>query len=134
MVTLNFIISGRVDLAAIFAIGGVDFLSVQEDSKCGTIITNPPFNLMQEFVEKVLKIAENKVIMFGKIQFLEGEKRKMLFEEHPFQRMYVFSKRQNPMRDGEPLDENGKKWTGTMCFAWFVWDKDCQQEPTVYWI
>lgn len=110
-----------------------DFL--QEDfQKVDNIVTNPPFKFAKEFIEKSLEIAEKKVAMFCKIQLLEGVQRKQLFEETPLKAVYVFSKRQNPLRNGNALDENGKKWSSTMCFAWFVWERGYQGEPTVRWI
>ena len=72
--------------------------------------------------------------MFLKIQFLEGNKRKLFFEETPPKTVYVFSKRQNPLRNGEALDEKGKPWSSTMCFAWFVWEKGYSGKTTIEWI
>jgi hypothetical protein len=120
--------------------GGVDFLS--EDfyeelyfpSKYNTVITDPPFNLFQEFVEKALRIANKKVIMFGKLQALEGMKRATFLQSTPLKTVYVFKKRINPLRNGNPLDENGKKWCSTMAFAWYVWEKGYTGKPQIEWI
>jgi hypothetical protein len=30
--------------------------------------------------------------------------------------------------------EHGKPWSSTMCFAWFVWDKSYEDNPTIRWI
>ena len=100
------------------------------------IITNPPYKLAQEFIEHSLKQLSNgkKIAMFLKIQFLEGVRRKDFFKKNPPKTIYVFSKRQNPMRDGEPTDENGKPWSSTMCFAWFVWEKGYKSNPIIKWI
>jgi len=103
-----------------FGIGGVDFLI--SDIKTDNIITNPPFNLAKQFIEKALNSASKKVIMFAKIQLLESADRKALFDKYPAKTIYVFSKRVNPLRNGSEFDENGKKWSSTMCFAWFVWE------------
>lgn len=43
-------------------------------------------------------------------------------------------KRQNPLRNGNPVDENGKKWASTMCFAWFVFEHGYKGKPTIEWI
>ena len=100
------------------------------------IITNPPFALAQEFAEKGLSILKEngKLAMFLKIQFLEGNKRKIFFSKYPPKYVAVFSKRQNPLRNGEELDENGKPWSSTMCFAWFIWEKGFMGEPAIKWI
>lgn len=67
-----------------FGKGGVDFLA-QEKIFPGDIITNPPYKLAQEFVEKALTLVPNgnRVAMFLKLTFLEGKRRKALFSEYP---------------------------------------------------
>jgi predicted RNA methylase len=114
--------------------GGVDFLGTDFNKHYDNVITNPPFCLAQEFIEKALSIANKKVIMFAKIQLLEGKKRKQLFKKHPPKYIYVFSERVNPMRNGAETDDNGKAWASTMCFAWFVWEKGSTTEPIVRWL
>ena len=114
--------------------GGINFLEHSYDRTFTNVITNPPFKYMREFVEKSLEISTDKVIMFGKIQFLEGQRRKEFLENSPLKYVYVFSERQNPMRNGSPVDENGKKWSSTMCFAWYVWEKGYEGEPIVRWL
>ena len=114
--------------------GGINFLEHTYDRTFTNVMTNPPFKYMREFVEKALEISTDKVIMFGKIQFLEGQRRKEFLENSPLKYVYVFSERQNPMRNGSPVDESGKKWSSTMCFAWYVWEKGYQGEPVVRWL
>lgn len=109
-----------------------DFLGQTFDN----IITNPPYSLAQEFLEKGMEVInENgKIAMFLKIQFLEGAKRREMFVKYPPKYIYVFSKRQNPWRNGSSVDEKGKPWASTMCFAWFIWEKGFKGEPTVRWL
>ncbi len=117
-----------------YGVGGIDFLEKEYNRTFDNVITNPPFEYMREFVEKSLEISTDKVIMFGKIQFLEGQRRKEFLKNSPLKYVYVFSTRQNPMRNGSPVDENGKKWSSTMCFAWYVWEQGYQGEPTIRWL
>lgn len=102
----------------------------------GDILTNPPYKYAKEFVETALNKIEygNYVIMFLKIQFLEGKARREMFKRYPPKYIYVFSERQNPLRNGSALDEKGKKWSSTMCFAWFIWEKGFKGEPIIRWI
>lgn len=101
---------------------GVDFLNTDYDRKFDNVVTNPPYKLAKECVEKALDIVNDKVIMFLKIQFLESESRKEFLQNSPLKYVYVFSKRQSPMLDGLELNPNtGKKWQSAMMFAWFVW-------------
>ena len=102
--------------------------------KFNNVITNPPFSLAKEFAEKALEVSTGKVILFAKIQFLEGRQRKDFFATHPPKAVYVFSKRVNPLRNGLEVDENGKPRSSTMCFAWFVWEHGYTGEPCIRWI
>ena len=102
--------------------------------KADNVITNPPFKYAKEFVEKSLQDTTGKVAMFCKIQLLEGVARYDMFQNTPLKTVYVFTKRQNPWRNGSPVDENGKKWASTMCFAWFVWEHGYEGKPTIEWL
>jgi len=116
--------------------GGVDFLTNNLLGEYSTVITNPPFALFQEFAEKALTIATHKVIMFGKLQALEGKKRATFMQNSPLKTVYVFKSRQQPLRNGSDIDElTGKKMnSSTMAFAWFVWEKGYVGKPSIEWI
>lgn len=115
-----------------------DFLTWQTDKKFKGIITNPPFSLAKEFVEKGMELLDDdgQMAMFLKIQFLEGEKRRELFKKFPPKYIYVFEKRMATWNQGQEFDideKTGKKkkWATTMCHAWFVWEKGSTTEPIV---
>lgn len=134
------LLSGEVDSYDLidrgYGISGVDFLDpIYFEKTYETVITNPPFNLFQEFVEKALNVATKKVIMFGKLQALEGQKRATFLEKTPLKYVYVFKKRQQPLRDGKETDQiTGKKMSSTMAFAWYVWEIGYKGEPIIRWI
>ena len=117
-----------------YGIGDIDFLTHDFCIKFDNVITNPPFSLAQEFIEKALEISNDKVIMFAKIQLLESKSRYKMFLKTPLQYIYVFSDRQSPWRNGSPVDEKGKKWCSAMCFAWFVFKHGYTGEPIIRWI
>lgn len=117
-----------------YGIPNIDFLNYDFQRKFNTIITNPPFKYAKEFIIRGLELSEKYVVMFAKIQLLEGKDRKKMFEQTPLKYVYVHSSRQNPMRNGKDRDENGKKWSSTMAFAWYVWDKEYTGEPIIKWI
>lgn len=114
-----------------------DFLTWKTQEKFNTIITNPPYSLAKEFIEKGMELLTNdgKMAMFLKIQFLEGAKRKELFDKYPPKYIYVFRNRMPTWNNGQPKDpKTGKKWATTMCHAWFIWEKGSTSEPVVRWL
>lgn len=90
-----------------------DFLNWKPKIKYSTIITNPPYSLAQEFVEKSLKIAD-EVIMLLRLAFLESKKRYEFWQQNPVNYLYILSQR--PSFTG--------KGTDATAYAWFVWNKN----------
>ena len=114
-----------------------DFLTYETDKKWEGIISNPPYSLAMEFIEKGMELLEEngQMAMFLKIQFLEGVKRKEFFEKYPPKYIYVFRNRMATWNNGQPVDpKTGKKWATTMCHAWFVWEKGNKTEPVIRWL
>lgn len=98
----------------------------------GDILTNPPYKYAKEFVETALDKIEhgNYVVMFLKIQFLEGQGRRDLFDKHPPKYVYVNSARQACYINGDM----SKKMSSATCYCWFVWEKGFEGEPVIRWI
>lgn len=118
-----------------FGEGNIDFLTYDYGRKFDNIITNPPFSLSKEFLEKSLELSNDKVILLLKIQFLESSKRKEILKNSPLKYIYVFSERQSTLKDGLELNPtNNKPWTTTLCLAWFIWEKGYTGEPIVRWL
>ena len=114
-----------------------DFLNWESDKAYDTIITNPPYKLASEFINKCLSILspDGKLGMFLKIQFLEGIKRKELFDKYPPKYVYVFRKRMQIFNNGIEFNQKtGKRWSSLLCNAWYIWDKQCNTEPIIRWI
>lgn len=113
-----------------------DYLEWNTENRYNLIITNPPFSLAQEFIEKSFELLDSNgyIIMFLKIQFLEGAKRKEFFEKHPPKYVYVFRNRMATWNNGNELDPNGKRWATTMCHAWFIWQDGFNGEPIIRWL
>ena len=107
----------------------IDFLT-QNQVFDGDIITNPPYNLALEFVEKALDLSNRKVAMFMKIQFLETKKRYLrLFKDNPPKKVLVFVKRMACYRE----DDTSFK-SSAICFCWIVWDKEYDGDTILEWI
>lgn len=109
-----------------------DFLT-DEFKRVDWTITNPPFKLATEFINKGLKTSTHGVAVLLRIAFLEGKKRyEELFSERPPAYVLQFVERV-PMVKGR-YDPNVSSATA---YAWFIWDPyfDVSENDTrLYWI
>jgi hypothetical protein len=85
---------------------------------------------LTEWNSKKILMVLRKVLVL--LQKKTGEKYTIISISDTYRN--VFSRRVSPLRDGNALDEKGKPWASTMCFAWFVWDKRYSGEPVLKWI
>lgn len=113
--------------------GQLDFINSDVQKFSGDIVTNPPYKLAGEFVEQALNSVNygNKVCMFLKIQFLEGQRRfERLYSKGGLKNVLVYSKRISTARNAD----FEKYKTTAMCHAWFVWEKGYKGLPTIDWV
>lgn len=117
-----------------YGTGGVDFLACTEMFD-GDIITNPPYKLAQEFIQHALELIPNgrRVFMFLKIQFLEGKKRRELFDSGCLKTVYVSSSRILCAKNDD--FENARKIGGSaVSYAWYEFEKGYKGDATIKWI
>lgn len=97
----------------------------------GDIITNPPYNLALEFIQKSLELIPpgNKAAFYLKIQFLEGKERRAFFEKSPPKTIYVLSGRLGCGKDGVFSSTRG-----AIAYSWWVWEKGYSGDPHIKWI
>jgi len=107
----------------------IDFLTVPPMRSVANVVTNPPYSLAEDFVRTALSVTTAKVAMLLKLAFLEGEKRRRMFESTPLARVHVFSRRLTMMRNGAP-----KRSSGMIAFAWFVWEHGYAGFPRIHWL
>ncbi len=105
----------------------VDFLMEYQqriDVEC--ILTNPPFELQEQFVEHALFHAPT-VIMLLPLTFLEGKR--PCLDRPEFSRVHVFRNRLPMMhRDGW----EGKKTTNMRAYGWYVWNRENKKQATMH--
>ena len=97
------------------------------------IFTNPPFKQATEFAYKgieTLGTAGDKLGLFLKIQFLESQERRKLFDKYPPKYIYVYSDRQQCSMNGDFENLKAK----TQAYIWVIWEKGFKGEPVVRWI
>ena len=106
--------------------GLYDFLRDDEcDVPC--IVTNPPYNKADEFVRHALQRA-GKVVMLLRWAFMESEKRTGILEGAGLVRILLFRKRLPMMHRA---GWTGRRTTSSIPFAWFVWVRGYEGNPTV---
>lgn len=109
-----------------------DYLAVPyEANAVDWVITNPPFKLAEEFVQRSLIVARKGVAILARTVFIESVGRyRNLFLETPPCRFAQFTERV-PMVKGR-LDRKASTATG---YAWLVWSKEVRtQRPQLVWI
>ena len=114
--------------------GGVkDFFDIKKWN--GDIITNPPYKYAKEFVEHALDIVPrgSMVVMFLKLTFLEGQKRKELFKKYPPRYVFVSSSRLQCAKNGDFV-KFGKGVSTAVAYAWYVWIKGYEGETIIRWV
>ena len=98
------------------------------------VITNPPFSLAFEFIQRAKLVAKSKFALLLPLSYLHGKKR---FDEiysdrsYGLEKVYVFTR--YPML-GEALREDGKYNTGMMVYAWYVWTNGYSGQPIIDWL
>lgn len=107
---------------------GVDFRDTNR--RAANIITNPPFNAAEDFVQSALVAAEKKFALLLRLAFLEGAKRQdTIFRKAPPSKVWVFSERITFYPKGVQ-----RKGSGTTAYAWFVWDAEHTGSTELNWL
>ena len=109
----------------------LNFLAEDTDIRYDWIITNPPFNLAEDFIQHALYRANSGVAVLVRIAFLESVGRyHALFRTDPPSDIYQFAERV-PMQKGI-LNRKGSTATA---YCWVVWNKEGRKLPTLFnWI
>lgn len=110
-----------------------DFLRYRTDETDFDIITNPPYKGVDDFVLHglgLLKSPDQKMAMLLRVLYLEGKKRKKLFEKFPPEKIIVSSGRVHCAKNGDFEKYN----TGALAYAWFIWRGGWQGETVVKWM
>lgn len=83
-----------------------------------TIITNPPFSIAEEVIEKCFQIAgeHTEIIMLLRLGFLEAVKRKPFWGKHPNVSLITLANR--PSFTGNGTDDSA--------YGWYIWNNERQ--------
>lgn len=107
-----------------------DFLRDRLPFEVGGIISNPPYNVLEEWIDRCLNSTPGKVAILARLAFLEGQKRQTWWERVPLARVWVSSKRISMPPGGSGIVAKG----GTVAFAWFVFDRTHAGPAHIQWL
>ena len=109
----------------------IDFLKF-EGTWNGDIVTNPPFKMASQFLEKAISVVNPgaKIALFLPIRYLEGIARYEVMKNHPPKEIWVSVRRLTCARNGDPKEF--AKGSAT-AYAWFVWEKGFTGKPEINW-
>lgn len=109
-----------------------DFLSSNFKKDRYDIVTNPPFKLMHQFLEKSTQIAKNKIAIVGRVNLLEGVQRYHDWYENGIngfrlKKVLISSRRLNYI--SIRFSQNS-----AMMSCWFIFAKGYSDLPTIDWV
>jgi hypothetical protein len=111
---------------------GTDFL--RQPDRYDFIITNPPFSLAYEFIQKAKEVADRKFAFLLPLNYLHGQARFLnIYSDRTYGLKKVYVLTRYPML-GETLREDGKYHTGMMVYAWYVFENGYSELPCIDWI
>jgi len=87
---------------------------------CEAIVTNPPYKLVEQFVQHALELSP-LVVMLLRLAFYESDRRTHILENCGLKRILVFRKRL-PMMHRAGWE--GHKANSGMAFCWMLWDRN----------
>lgn len=92
----------------------VDFLTWDDPTLCpNTVITNPPFSLIEPFIERTMALQPDRVLFLARLALLEGQSRyRRIWTRWPPSLVAVLTKRPS-------FTNNGR--TDSAAYAWFGW-------------
>jgi hypothetical protein len=104
---------------------GVEFLYRALETGVSAIITNPPYALAQEFIERALRLDETRLVaMLLRTDFDHAASRAHLFADCAmFAKKVVLTKR---IRWFE-----GSKGSPSFNHCWMIWDRQHRSPPTL---
>ena len=106
-----------------------DFLICNENMGKGDIMTNPPFQILKEYLEKGLFLLEEgqQLILLMRLLCLEGQARNKIFQKYPIKYVYVHTSRIS-------CSKPNTTFQSAMAYAWYIWEKGYKGETIIKWL
>jgi hypothetical protein len=102
----------------------------QTDPFRGTIVCNPPFDLIQEFVEHSIRIGARHIAMIMLVRRLNAAR---WLQALPLRRVMLLTPRPS-MPPGSWISKGNKPGGGTQDFCWIYLQRGYQGKPELSWL
>lgn len=99
-----------------------------------TIITNPPYGVALEFVERALGIATCRVAVLVQSKFPYSQRRFDLFTKRPPARIYHLSSRPSMPPGDKLIAGTVEAKGGKLDYCWIIWCRDHVGPTTAHWL
>ena len=116
-----------IDQSEGFSVGG-DEAATGHAGVVGKELTSPLCLVSNGAVR--ISAEGTKIAMFMRLQFLEGQSRKDLFETTPPKKVYVSTSRLLCAKNGQFDTEEE---SSSVAYAWFIWEKGYDGPTTIDW-
>jgi hypothetical protein len=105
------------------------------------LVGNPPFKLIEQVIPHFLPLVRRKLVLFARLNILEGQERGVLLRESPPARVWVSSRRVSapPGHLAHPRDRFGAVVPlpasgGSTAYCFVVWDRDYAGPTLLGWV
>lgn len=111
-----------------FGSSGINFL--KDIHAYENVVTNPPYNLSEEFIINSLAHTKRRTAILARIAFLASQKRHALFTECPPEKVVILSRRPSIPPGGHGIIPQG----GKTDFCWIVWNRGHVGPSEICWV
>ena len=107
-----------------------DFLNAAPVWSVDNIVSNPPFDIFQQFATQALKCATKKVAMIWLVRTLPAAR---WLRDTPLAHVLLLTPRPS-MPPGHTITAGEKPGGGKQDFCWLIWDKQHTGPATIGWL
>jgi hypothetical protein len=116
-----------------------DALSITET--VDNVLSNPPFGLIEDAIRHFLPLVRHKLVLFARLNILESQERRVLFDKSPPAHIWISSRRVSvpPGHLQHPRDQFGAVIPlpasgGSTAYCWVVLDREHVGPPVLGWL
>lgn len=109
---------------------GIDFLAGKPLKASGDIVMNPPYKVLQEFIEQAMRTGAGKIAVLTRTSFLASRRRYQWFVDLPVKRVWILSDRPSMPPGDVAVEAKG----GMSDYCWIIIQPGWDKEPRLNWL